>query len=88
MSRAVWFTAPRKVELRDEPVREPGPGEVTVQAHYSLISPGSEMHVYRGDGGLPDALIPTMEGTFRFPVDSAIRPLGKSAPLAARWTCR
>lgn len=77
MSRAVWFEAPRRAVIREEPDRAPGAGEIQVRAHYSLISPGSEMHVYRGDGGLPDGLVPTMSGTFRFPVKFAYQTVGE-----------
>ena len=76
MSRAVWFTEPRTAVLQDDPVREPGSREVTVKAAYSLVSQGSEMHVFRGDGGLPDEFIPTMEGSFGFPVKFAYQTVG------------
>ena len=77
MSRAVWFDGPRSAVIREEADRRPDAGEVQVRAHYSLISPGSEMHVYRGDGGLPDGLIPTMSGSFDFPVKFAYQTVGE-----------
>jgi 2-desacetyl-2-hydroxyethyl bacteriochlorophyllide A dehydrogenase len=76
MSRAVWFPAARTVELRDEPVQVPKARQVTVQARYSLISPGTEMHVFRGDGGLPDQFLSTMQGTFSFPVKFGYQTVG------------
>ncbi len=45
---SVYFTAPGRVELREEPLREPAPDEVLVRALVSGISAGTEMLVYRG----------------------------------------
>jgi 2-desacetyl-2-hydroxyethyl bacteriochlorophyllide A dehydrogenase len=47
-SMAVYFVAPGRVELREEPVAAPGPDEVLVKADLSAISAGTEMLVYRG----------------------------------------
>jgi 2-desacetyl-2-hydroxyethyl bacteriochlorophyllide A dehydrogenase len=44
----VIFTAPRQAGVRDEPIREPGVGEVLVQTVCSGISAGTELNVYRG----------------------------------------
>lgn len=49
-ARALWFVGPRKVELRDEPVRAPGPREVLVRALASGVSQGTELLLYRGEG--------------------------------------
>lgn len=48
MPFALVFTGPRALELREEPSRAPGPGEVRLQTLYSGISHGTEMNVYRG----------------------------------------
>jgi 2-desacetyl-2-hydroxyethyl bacteriochlorophyllide A dehydrogenase len=48
--RALWFVGPRRIELRDEAVRAPGPGEVTVRALASAVSQGTELLLYRGEG--------------------------------------
>lgn len=67
--RGVWFTGPRQVELRDEPLREPSPGEVRLAAVTSLISAGTEMNVYRGEiGSEAELALPTTRGTYPFPV--------------------
>lgn len=58
-ARALWFVGPRKVELRDEKVRAPGPGEVVVRALASGVSQGTEMLLYRGEG--PDVFDPSVE---------------------------
>jgi hypothetical protein len=40
---ALWFTAPRHAELRQEPVRAPAADEIQVKAIQSLVSPGTEL---------------------------------------------
>jgi len=42
------FTAPETVEVREEAVPDPGPGEVLCRAEKSLISIGTETHCLRG----------------------------------------
>jgi 2-desacetyl-2-hydroxyethyl bacteriochlorophyllide A dehydrogenase len=44
----VIFTGPREASVRDEPIREPGPGQVLVRTICSGISAGTELNVYRG----------------------------------------
>src|SRR5512140_241020 len=46
---SVTFTAPRRTELRSEPLPSPGGGEVMVEALCSAISAGSELLLYRGE---------------------------------------
>src|SRR5438309_6509990 len=51
-SHAVWFTAPHRAEVLAEPLRTPTADQVTVKAIASLISAGTEMKFYRGEGRL------------------------------------
>lgn len=48
-SAVITFASPRKVELREEDVADPGPGQILVQTAVSLISTGTEGLCYRGD---------------------------------------
>ncbi|MCX7597717.1 MAG: zinc-binding alcohol dehydrogenase [Armatimonadetes bacterium] len=48
-SLAVYFAEPRKVEVREEEVGEPGPGQVLTRTRVSLLSTGTEMWCYRGE---------------------------------------
>ncbi len=66
---AVWFTGPRKVELRTAPLPSVGPGQIKVRALFSAISHGTERLAYRGeiDPLLPLDL-PTFQGSFRYPL--------------------
>lgn len=77
-ARAVWFSAPRTVELREEPVSVPGEGEIVVRSIVSLISAGSEMNVYRGDAVTPQEVeLPTRGGDFPFPIKFAYQIVGE-----------
>lgn len=59
-SRALWFVAPRRVELRDEPLPPLGEGDVLVKALASAVSQGTEMLLYRGEG--PEIFDPSLGG--------------------------
>lgn len=48
MSKALYFSGPKQVEVRAEPIKEPEAGEVLIKALASGISAGTEMNVYRG----------------------------------------
>ncbi len=76
--RAVWFSGPRQVEIRTEPVGRPRPGQVLVEGLYSLVSAGTEMLIYRGetDPGW-DLGHPLAEGSFGFPIKYAYQTVGR-----------
>ncbi|HUI88509.1 MAG TPA: zinc-binding alcohol dehydrogenase [Anaerolineales bacterium] len=46
--RTIYFTAPGRVELREESISGPGTNEVLVETICSAISAGTEMLVFRG----------------------------------------
>ncbi|HUH99312.1 MAG TPA: zinc-binding alcohol dehydrogenase [Anaerolineales bacterium] len=46
--KTIYFTAPKQIELRREPLPFPGPDEVLVETLCSAISAGTEMLVYHG----------------------------------------
>jgi 2-desacetyl-2-hydroxyethyl bacteriochlorophyllide A dehydrogenase len=83
-AQAVWFTAPRQVELRAEQVPPPGPGQVRVAAIASAISHGTELLVYRGqvDPALPLDL-PTLAGSFAFPIKYGYASVGRVIDVGA-----
>jgi len=77
-AKAVWFTAPRTVELRDEAFRAAGPGELQVEAIASAISQGTEMLVYRGQVPPGTTLdLPSVAGGFEFPIKYGYASLGR-----------
>ena len=53
-NRQLWFVAPRRVEIREQPVPEPEPGQVLLKTLYSGISSGTELLAFRGQ--LPESL--------------------------------
>lgn len=55
---AVWFSGVRQVELREEKLPALDEGQIRVASICSLISPGSEMNLYRGEGNLPGSPAP------------------------------
>ncbi|WP_213451276.1 zinc-dependent alcohol dehydrogenase [Rhizomonospora bruguierae] len=77
-ARALWFTAERTPEVLAEAVPEPAGDQVTVRAKASLISPGTEMLVYRGQLDPDDDLgLETCAGSFGFPVKYAYQVVGE-----------
>lgn len=84
---SVVFTAPRQVEVRDEPMPVPGPGEVLVRTEVSAISAGTELLVYRGQApeDLPaDAAIPGLEAALRFPLKYGYSTVGRVVATGQR----
>ncbi|GAA2089224.1 zinc-binding alcohol dehydrogenase [Pseudolysinimonas kribbensis] len=81
--RAVWFTGPRHIELRETDVRSAGPTEITVRATRSLISAGTEMLVYRGDTTPGDRMPPNSEGTLPFPTKYGYQIVGEVVDAGA-----
>src|SRR3546814_12834455 len=57
--------------------KAPGAGEIRVRAIHSMVSPGSEMNVYRGEGNLPSVPLPTMAGTLPFPIKFGYQVVGR-----------
>ncbi|MCK4283527.1 MAG: zinc-binding dehydrogenase [Candidatus Brocadiae bacterium] len=45
----VVFTGSRKVEVEDRPMPEPGPGQLLIRTHCSLISTGTELSALDGE---------------------------------------
>ncbi len=57
----LWFTAPFDVEVRDVALPEPARNEVRVRTHYSAVSTGTELLLYRGQLPQSMALDSTLE---------------------------
>lgn len=74
------------MEIREEPVPDPGPGEVLVRALRSAISPGTEQLVYRGQV-LPemevDSSISALAGTFSYPLKYGYSLVGEIIKLGS-----
>ncbi len=78
MTAAVWFPRARAVEIREEPIGDPGPGEVRIRAVISALSHGTERLVYRGEVDPGLALdLPTLAGGYGFPVKFGYASVGR-----------
>jgi 2-desacetyl-2-hydroxyethyl bacteriochlorophyllide A dehydrogenase len=80
VDRALWFVAPRQVELRPVETPPPGPGEAQVQVLCSGVSAGTEMLAYRGE--LPadlqvDETIGALGGSFTYPFQYGYSCVGR-----------
>ncbi len=78
--RALYFTGPRSVEVREESTPDPGPNEVRVRTERSSISPGTEMLVYRDEVPTElsiDETIKTFDGSFSYPLQYGYATVGR-----------
>jgi 2-desacetyl-2-hydroxyethyl bacteriochlorophyllide A dehydrogenase len=69
--KTLYFTAPGQVEIREEPLPEPGAHDVLVETLCSAISAGTEMLVYQGRFPRdlePDSVISALRGGFKYPL--------------------
>lgn len=77
--RALYFSAPRAVAVRDLAVPEPGPDEVRVRTERSAISTGTELLVYRDEVSpelVADETIDALDGTMSYPVKYGYASVG------------
>ena len=92
-STALYFTAPGRLELREEPLPSPGPGQVLVKTELSAISAGTEMLVYRGQfpRDLPDPN-DALSADLHYPLCYGYAAVGRIAALGegtpAEWQDR
>lgn len=79
-ARSLWYSGAGHAEIREERLREPGPGEVRVRALYSAISRGTEGLVFAGrvpPSEYQRMRAPFMAGTFPFPVKYGYASVGR-----------
>jgi threonine dehydrogenase-like Zn-dependent dehydrogenase len=77
-ARALWFMASRDAQLVAEDVPPPAPDQVMVRALVSLVSSGTEMTIYRGEGAAEQDLgLETCAGSFGLPVKYAYQVVGE-----------
>ncbi len=95
LRKSLYFTGPFQVELREEPLADPGPGQVLVRTLMSALSPGTELLIYRGEAPremAADAGLSALPGSLVFPLKYGYAALGRVAALgpevAAHWQDR
>lgn len=79
-SRTLYFTGPREVEVRSCDPSEPDEGEVQVRAECSMVSPGTELLVYRGE--VPsevaaDGELDSLSGSLSYPLQYGYSVVGR-----------
>ena len=88
--KTVYFTAPRQVELREEPLPALGAEDVLVETICSSISAGTEMLVYRGQFPHLSDSRDTLSSDLCFPLAfgyacvGTIKDIGKQADKSLR----
>ena len=87
--RALYFSEPGRVEVRDRPVPEPGPDEVRVRTELSAVSPGTELLLYRGE--VPESMdadetIDALDGTFSYPQQYGYAAVGRVSAVGVDVT--
>ncbi|GCF13187.1 oxidoreductase [Haloarcula mannanilytica] len=78
--RALYFTDPYTVDIRETSVPDPGPEEVRVRVERSGISPGTELRVYRGEftpGTTADETIAALDEPFSYPLQYGYTAVGE-----------
>jgi 2-desacetyl-2-hydroxyethyl bacteriochlorophyllide A dehydrogenase len=70
LRRVLYFVGEGRVEVREENMPHPGPGEALVRVLQSGISAGTELLAYRGElprGLSRDLALPGLAGSFEYP---------------------
>jgi 2-desacetyl-2-hydroxyethyl bacteriochlorophyllide A dehydrogenase len=78
--RSLYFTASKSIEIRDEPMPEPGAGQVLVQTLLTAISPGTESLIYQGlfpEELAVDETITGLAGRFSYPLKYGYSAVGR-----------
>jgi 2-desacetyl-2-hydroxyethyl bacteriochlorophyllide A dehydrogenase len=78
--RVLYFRAPYQVEVLEECLPQPAPGQLLVRTIVSAISPGTELLIYRGQapGDLPaDETITALSGALTFPLKYGYAAVGR-----------
>jgi 2-desacetyl-2-hydroxyethyl bacteriochlorophyllide A dehydrogenase len=77
---SVWFTAPRRVEVRKERLATPATGQLLVETMASAVSAGTEMLLYRGEAPAEmevDSTIGALSGTLAYPLKYGYACVGR-----------
>jgi 2-desacetyl-2-hydroxyethyl bacteriochlorophyllide A dehydrogenase len=84
---SLFFDRPLTMEIREEPLPEPAPGEVLVAVRLSGVSAGTELLVFKGlfPGHMAvDAAISSLSGRFEYPVAYGYSCVGEVTAAGSR----
>jgi 2-desacetyl-2-hydroxyethyl bacteriochlorophyllide A dehydrogenase len=79
-ARVLYFQEPRRIEIRDQDVAEPGAGDVRIETELSGISAGTELLLYRGQvtrGTILDESLASLSGTVDYPLAYGYAVVGR-----------
>ena len=85
--RSIWFDAPYRVSVREEPLTDLAPDQVLVQTIVSAISAGTELLFYRGQvpADMPlDASIAALAGEVHYPLRYGYACVGRVIEIGAQ----
>lgn len=85
--KSVYHLSPGVVEIKVEQVPVPGPDQVLIQSHFSAISAGTEMLLYRGqfpEGIDLDDNIPSLSGGVEYPLMYGYAQVGEVIQVGSR----
>lgn len=77
---SLYFVGAQKVELREEELTAPGPGQVQVRSLVSAISAGTELLIYKGEAPqelAADTEIAALSGSLAFPLKYGYSMVGE-----------
>lgn len=80
IAQALWYVAPGRVEIREERLAAPRPGEVRVRALFGALSRGTEAMVLAGrvpESEFERMRAPFMGGHFPFPIKYGYATVGR-----------
>jgi 2-desacetyl-2-hydroxyethyl bacteriochlorophyllide A dehydrogenase len=86
-STSVLFTAPRRVELHQDPLPAPDDGQLLVRTRLSGISAGTELMLYRGEAPAElaaDEALPALRGDLSFPLQYGYCAVGQVLEAGAQ----
>jgi 2-desacetyl-2-hydroxyethyl bacteriochlorophyllide A dehydrogenase len=84
LRQSLYFTAPRAVELRTEPLPPIGDRQALIQTRLTAISPGTELLIYRGEAPLnlaADETLAALGGALAFPLKYGYSAVGRVVEL-------
>lgn len=89
--QSVVFSAPRRVDVVEEPLAGPAPGKILVETQLCAISPGTEMLFYRGelpddtaaDGALDATIAAAGDAALTYPLRYGYASVGRVTALGA-----
>ena len=82
--KTIYFTAPKQIELREEPLSALGADDVLVETICSAISAGTEMLIYRGQFPNQVDAIDSISSGLQYPTSYGYASIGRVKDIGKR----